>query len=181
MPAVQIESIRKTLAARLYNSNNTDPVECSNNSLCPENTSFCEATYSRDYGGRNYEKEKVESRCAKPIDDEPIFAWKQKYRPFYKGSLIQHSSKDSGVFLCNIPNCGSNGTVIEIIQWLTDKYIFPLNTSVFNVITTTSQSTTITTMIKTSTTSTTTPNDASDLFRHFNIIILFFEIILFLH
>ena len=50
LATLQIESIRQKLSARLYNSSNTGPVNCSNNHLCPQNTSFCFPTYLRNDG-----------------------------------------------------------------------------------------------------------------------------------
>jgi len=174
LAAVKIEPIRETLAARLYNSSNTDPIKCSSNSVCWDNTSFCYAIYSRE-NAKSGSKEDVENGCANQFDEEPIFSWIQRYNPF-----ITYSMTDIAWFFCNIPNCDSNGTVIETFQWLAREYILPLNISVLNVTTTTVRPTT-TTAAKTSTISATTPNDASNLFGHINIIIQCFVIILFLH
>jgi hypothetical protein len=170
LAAVQIEPIRETLAAHLYNSSNTDPIKCSSNSSCPENISLCYATYILQ-NGISGSREYVESDCATEFDKEPEFRWTQRYTSFTTFPMT-----NVGVFLCNIPNCGSNGTVIETFQWLTREYILPLNISVLNVTTTTFRPTTTT-----STISATTPNDASNLFGHFNIIIQCFVIILFLN
>jgi hypothetical protein len=174
LAAVQLEPIREKLAARLYNSSNTDPVKCSNNSSCPENISLCYGTYILQ-NGISGSRENVENGCATGFDKEPIFLWTQQYTPFTTFRMT-----NIGVFLCNIPNCASNGTVIETFEWLTREYILPLNISVLNVTTTTFRPTT-TTSKETSTISATTPNDASNLFGHINIIIQCFVIILFLH
>ncbi|CAF4207586.1 unnamed protein product, partial [Rotaria sordida] len=67
LAAMQMEPLRQTLAARLYNPNNTDPIEYSNKDLCPENVSLCYPEYIHHnvtYG----RPEKVLSRYARPAD-----------------------------------------------------------------------------------------------------------------
>jgi len=174
LAAIQMESLRQKLAARLYNVNNTAPVICSNSSLCQENTSFCSVVYSH-HNGTNGGNEEITSECLNLIDDPLIFYWIQDYTTYATYAI--NSMNDLGIFFCNIPNCGSNGTIIETFQWLTREYILPINMSILNVTTTTSQP-----KISTSTKeSTTTSNNASILFGHINIIILCFLIIFFLH
>ncbi|CAF3665885.1 unnamed protein product [Rotaria sp. Silwood1] len=67
LAAMQMEPLRQTLAAHLYNPNNTDPIEYSNKGLCPENVSLCYPDYIHHnvtYG----RPEKVLSRYARSAD-----------------------------------------------------------------------------------------------------------------
>jgi len=170
---LQMESIRQELATRLYNSNNTGPVRCFNNNLCPQNTAFCSVTHSRT-NGTSGGNEEVESGCTNLTDHEPIFVWLQTYTP-----LFTDRQSEIGVFYCNIPNCASNNTVIETFQWLTREYILPLNISILNVTTTTTQPTITITSTRESTT--TTASYALNLFGQLNIVVLCSIIIVFFH
>ena len=173
-PTLKIESVRQEIAARLYNSNNTGPVSCSDNKSCPSNTLFCSVTYLRT-NGTSGGTELVDSRCTNLTDTEPIFVWQQSYTP-----VIRDSQSDLNVFYCNIPNCGSNNTVIETFRWLTTEYVLPLNISILQFTTTTSSPTTTATTTPSPTT-TTRKNSASNLLGQLNIVILCFLTILFFH
>ncbi len=176
LAAMPMESLRQNLTDRLYNPNNTDPIQCSNNNLCPQNSTFCVAMYIYE-NKTDGEEEEVGSECISETDVPLRVFWEQHYSSY---SIAYHSSNrltNTGDFFCNIPNCGSNATIIETFQWLTRDYILPVNISVLNVKITTSQPTTTTSTQG----STTTTNYASILFGHFNIIIQCFIIILFLY
>jgi hypothetical protein len=45
MAMTQVEPLRQNFATRLYNSNDTEPIECLNNNLCPQNASYCFIAY----------------------------------------------------------------------------------------------------------------------------------------
>ncbi len=171
--AVQMESFRQNLSARLYDSNNVGHFECSNYSFCSKNSSFCYMTYlnrSESLGGY----EEVSGSCAHPNDTLAV-EWYQLYTPYWDSGLTK-----AGTYLCNMPNCGSNTTVLETFHWLAREYILPVNVSILNTTTTPAPTTTTTTISTTrSITTTTTSNHASLLFGHFNIIVPSFLIILF--
>jgi hypothetical protein len=171
--AVQMESFRQNLSARLYDSNNVGHFECSDYSFCSKNSSFCYMTYvnpSESFGS----DEKVSGSCAHPNATLTV-EWYQLYTPYWDSGLTK-----AGTYLCNKPNCGSNATVLETFHWLAREYILPLNVSILNTTTTPAPTTTTTTVSTTrSITTTTTSNQASILFGHFNIIFPSFAIILF--
>jgi len=170
--AMQLESFRQNLTHHLYNPNNSDPVNCVNNTLCPQNASLCMSTYlNAKFTTHSYEI--VQNQCSKP--NRPLeVQWRERYR--FPSTYYEDNT---GIYACNVPNCASNATAIKIFRWLKDEYILPINISGINS-TTTPQPTTITTTISTTVTTrvTTTSNDVSSLIRHFNSLIPCFVIIL---
>jgi hypothetical protein len=182
LAAMQVEPVRQELARRLYNPDYTDPIECSNEGLCPEDISLCYTEYIH-YNVTYSGPEEVLSRCARPTDPLEV-VWTQVYSPYQTYGL-----NNDGSFQCNMPKCESNTTIIETFQWLAGEYQLSLNLSVLYVTTTTTTTTTATTTITTTVVSTTvsatestTPlNYGSFLFGHFNTLVPCFVIVLFLY
>ncbi|CAF1238062.1 unnamed protein product [Adineta steineri] len=169
LASLQLESVRQTLANRLYNSTNTRYILCSNKGFCSPNTSFCHGMYIRQNATYS-DQEDVRRGCLLSIDSLNV-TWTQTYTPYTRYGLI-----NTGSYYCNIPMCASDSVILETFQWLTINYTLPVNVSVLDIITPHPPTTTTTTTIST----TTTPNHGSYLFGHINILVLCFVIIHFL-
>ncbi|UJR10829.1 hypothetical protein I4U23_015016 [Adineta vaga] len=168
---LDVESFRQTLATNLYHPNNTGPIQCQNDDICPQNTSLCFISYIHWSRSGNIH---VNGGCQKlDSDDFPHVHWIQLYEP----DGVKYGLTQFGIYYCNTENCGKNITALNTFQMLERDYIIPINTSVINATTppwptetTTLKPTTISTTDVTTTTTTT--NHASSLLEHFSSIIL---------
>ncbi|CAF0909442.1 unnamed protein product [Rotaria sordida] len=173
---IQVQPIREKLVSRLYNPNNTDPIEClsNNNNSCLQNESLCLVKY---YYWEN-DKDVVVFGACQNINNSPIVQWSQLYEPYGIGKSLT----ESGLYYCNTPTCGYNTSAIETFQMLSSEYILPVNLSVINATTSPSPTRTFpSTITSTSTLTesalTTTSNDAPCLLVHFfNTLIISFLI-----
>jgi hypothetical protein len=135
--AMQMEPLRQKLARRLFNSNNTGPIQCVTNDTCAQNTTVCSTSYSQSI--LDFNSVRVTGQCSILVS-LPTVSWKLVYTSGLSKTMIEE-----GKYQCNIPGCGHNATIIDVFEMLARDYILPINLSVFTLMTPPPKSTIIST------------------------------------